>query len=74
MFGAPIPPAIGNTLIAAILAARIILTAGGAVILGELTAGLTPTPWPPAVFALTAATFSFLGWWASGRIVPAPKE
>lgn len=73
MFGGPIPPSIAKTLLAAILAARIMLTAGAAVVLGEGAATLVPAPWPPAIFAVTAATMSFLGWSASGLIVPTPK-
>ncbi len=73
MFGGPIPPTWQQKLDAAIVAARIALTAGVAVLAGEAAAAVASTGWSSTAFAITAATTALLGWPASGRIVPAPK-
>lgn len=73
MFGGPIPPAWCEKLLAAIVAARIALTAGLAVIAGGAAAAATPPAWASAVFAITAATAAVVAWSVSGRIVAAPK-
>ncbi len=62
-----------DKLVAATLAARITVTAGLAVIVGERTAAFAASDWAAVIFAVTAATASFAFWALSGRLV-SPAE
>lgn len=72
MFGG-LPPAIREKLVAGTLAARIAVTAGLAVISGQLVATLASSTWESIVFAITASTSSFAFWALTGQIVPPGK-
>lgn len=74
MFGGPIPPSWCEKLLAAVMAARIALTAGLAVISGGVAAAVTSPAWSSAVFAITASTSAIVAWSASGHIVSVPKS
>lgn len=72
MFGG-LPPAIQKKLVAGVLAARITVTAGLAVISGQMVATLAGPAWQSMAFAVTASTASFAVWSLSARIVPPVK-
>ncbi len=55
------------------LAARITVTAGLSVIIGEMTAALARPGWAALIFGVTASTASFAFWRLSGLIVPPSK-
>lgn len=68
-----LPPAIREKLVAGVLAARITVTAGLAVISGQMVATLATSAWGAMLFAVTASTTSFAVWHLSARIVPPTK-